>query len=182
MKSVFFVAMFLILALGCEKFADVTPMESEQLELKKGEIVVPAKCWLTTVLDPTIPFVTCVPEEYGVHIPGGGWMKGHETHGGKLKEELSTWSIPVCYLGPGPDQLTEIVEGTHTVANGDSYFYSGTLTINYVTSALTGEIDINGGTGKYEGATGHLTLTGKQNMELMMATFTGEGFWIFAKK
>lgn len=182
MKRVFFVVLLSIFALGCEKLADVTPMESEQLELKKGEIVVPAKCWFTTVLDPTIPFVTCVPEEYGVKIPGGGWMKGHETHGGKLNEELSKWNIPGCYLGPGPDQLTEIVTGIHTVANGDSYFYEGTLTINYVTGALTGEIDITGGTGKYEDATGHVTLNGTQNMELMQATFYGEGFWIFAQK
>jgi len=184
MKKITLLLILTAFLFGCEKDATLNEsndLDSEQIALKKAELTLKHKCWLTAVSDLTIPFTPCVPAEYNVQVPGGGWMKGHETHGGKLIMELSTWAITECYLGPGPTQLTEMVEGTHTVANGSYYHYSGTLTVDFTNGDLTGEIDLLGGSGKYEGVTGHLTISGKQNFETLVATFTGEGFLIFPK-
>jgi hypothetical protein len=180
------IALLVILLAGCErenKFfePEEIPDGYFNLDLKKAEISKQHKGWFTTQADFSKPFTICAPAEYGVELPGSGWMEGHETHGGKLVTELSTWTITSCYLGPGPSELTEIVEGKHTLARGDYYVYHGSITVDSTNGHLEGEIFITSGTGMYENVTGYVKLDGLQNFKTLQATFTAVGYMNFSK-
>lgn len=89
-----------------------------------------------------------------------GMLKGHQTHGGKLITELSTWELSSCNTDFATMLNTAQIEGVVTVANGDSYSYNCIMTVNLVTQAVILNITITGGVGIYEGATGQMTFTG----------------------
>ena len=88
-----------------------------------------------------------------------GTLQGHQTHGGKLITELSKWELSSCNTNTTMLNTAQI-EGVVTVANGDSYSYTCIMTVNLVTNAVILNIDVTGGVGIYEGATGQMTLTG----------------------
>lgn len=89
-----------------------------------------------------------------------GWIQGNQTHGGRLITEESTWTIFSCNTDFGKKINTSLVEGVNTVANGDKYFYTCTMLTNIVTMEIVLYLNITGGTGRYEGSAGLITLTG----------------------
>lgn len=104
---------------------------------------------------------------------------GHQTHGGKLKMELSPWKVVSCEFDPVSGVMTGYIEGKNTVANGDYYLYTGVMHIEVANGMLTGTITMNDGVGKFTQVTGDLLLTGKSEMNV--ATFTAEGSCTFTK-
>jgi hypothetical protein len=89
-----------------------------------------------------------------------GTLMGHQTHGGKLITELSTWELSSCNTDFTTMLNTAQIEGVVTVANGDSYSYTCIMTVNLVTQAVILNITVTGGVGIYEGATGEIMMTG----------------------
>lgn len=113
------------------------------------------------ITNPSAGLTECTP----LGVPGNahsrtGWLQGHQTHGGKLITELSTWELSSCNTNFTTMLNTAQIEGVVTVANGDSYYYTSIMTVNLVTSAVILDITLTGGVGIYEGATGQMTLTG----------------------
>ena len=89
-----------------------------------------------------------------------GWLQGHQSHGGKLITELSTWELSSCNTNFTTMLNTAQIEGVVTVANGDSYFYTCIMTVNLITKAVILNITVTDGVGIYEGATGEIMMTG----------------------
>jgi hypothetical protein len=180
-KAVVFLTI-IFFAISCEKdFLFTESDQTDQIELKKATVHVPMKCWFTTVADYSLDMITCSPEEMGVAVLSGGFMKGHATHGGKLKTELSCWRILDCEFDYEQGQMTGYIEGKNTVANGDYYFYTGVLHISVMTGMLSGEIIMDDGVGKFKGVTGNLVIDGVHNFELNEAVFTANGFCTFVR-
>ncbi len=183
MKKVVFALMTVILfTISCEKESFTESDPTDQVELKKATVKVPFKGWYSLVPDASVGTVVCSPEEMGIERLAGGFMQGHETHGGKLKTELSIWKNTGCDFNPELYRLTICVEGRHTVANGDYYFYTGILYTNVADGTITGEIIMDDGVGKYEGVKAKLSITGFHNLETGESAFTTEGYCIFVKK
>lgn len=91
-----------------------------------------------------------------------GCLQGNQSHGGRLITEQSTWIIKSCNTDFTSMINTSIIEGMNTVANGDSYSYTGTMLVNIAINShpVTLSITITGGTGRFEGVTGQAILTG----------------------
>jgi len=154
---------------------------NENVFLKKrtgAEVVVPLKYWGGTIPDLSSGRTPCTPEAYGASIVSAGWLQGHQTHGGKLIPELSTWEIPSCTF-TGTESISQCT-GTITVANGDSYNFSAIMVINPFTTVVTANVTINDGVGRFEGVTGQMTLNGTLGSGAVV-TWSGEGFLIFPK-
>ncbi len=173
--TLFFAIVFSFMLSGCTK--DITT--DEMVDLKKASVPVPAKCSFTTTPDFTLGATLCTPTEMGVAICGGGWMSGHQSHGGKLVTEKSTYRVVNCEFDYMTLQASENIEGSHMVANGDSYHYTGLLNIDVTNGRIWGTVTVTNGTGIFSGATAELTLSGVHNLTTDIATFTCEGFWHF---
>jgi hypothetical protein len=76
--------------------------------------------------------------------------------------------------------IAEYFEGRHTMMNGDYFLYTGTLKVNVTDGAIKGTVNIYEGTGRFEGGTAEVALTGVYNFETNVATMQGEGFWDFS--
>jgi hypothetical protein len=175
----FLFVLVVVLISGCSEFeTNHNLLDQENTsELKKAKVPIPAKCWTTTVPDLSNGFVLCTPAELGVKVVAGGNMSGIEAHGGKLDTEKSTWEVVSCDIQNF--QLIENIEGKHTVMNGDYFLYTGTLSASLLDGAITGTVNIYEGTGKFEGGTAEVSITGILDFQTNVATMKGEGFWTF---
>jgi hypothetical protein len=91
-----------------------------------------------------------------------GWLQGNVSHGGLLIPEKSKWTIYNCDTDFASMINTSYLEGVITVANGDSYSYTGTMLVDLTIAShpVTLNITVNGGTGRFEGVIGQIILTG----------------------
>jgi hypothetical protein len=111
------------------------------------------------ITNPSAGYTVCTPPAVPDQIPliahsRTGTLQGHQTHGGKLITELSTWEISSCNTNFTTMLNTAQIEGVVTIANGDSYSYTCIMTVNLVTNAVILNITVTGGVGIYEGNRG----------------------------
>lgn len=149
-----------------------------QINGTKDGVVVPFKFWGGTIPNLAGGWTVCTPLEYRAAIVKLGLMQGHQTHGGKLIPELSPWEITSCTF-TGTESISQ-AHGTITVANRDSYNYSGTMVINPFTRVVIATGTVTGGVGRFEGVTGEFTLNGTLD-DYAVVTWSGEGFLTFPK-
>jgi len=184
MKKLNYFFLFFLIALlfsGCSEFEtnqDFLNPDNDS-ELKKAKVPIPAKCWTTSVPDFSQGTILCIPEKYEVEVVAGGNMSGIEAHGGKLDTEKSTWKVTGCDFDYENSLIIENIEGKHTVMNGDYFLYTGTLSASVTDGAITGTVNIYEGTGKFEGGTAEVSITGILDFDTGIATMKGEGFWDF---
>jgi len=138
----------------------------------KDEVVVPLKIWCVTVPNLVSGLNKCGQAPTGL-------VQGHQTHGGNLIPEQSTWEITDCSFSY--PVLNSVLSGTNTVANGDSYDWTGTMEINVQDKNVTLDIEISGGNGRFEDAEGMCSLTGTIDLITRVINFEGEGYIIFTK-
>jgi hypothetical protein len=137
---------------------------SNDSQSTKAGVTVPLKFDGVIIQDPSSETV-CTPigDPYPyISHSSTGWLQGNASHGGRLITEQSTWIITSCDTDFTRMINTSSIEGVNTVANGDSFFYTGTMEVNIAISShpVTLDITITGGTGRFEGVTGQVTLTG----------------------
>jgi len=179
----FFLFVFIVVLIsGCSEFETNNNLLDQENtpELKKAKVPIPAKCWTTTVPDFTKGTVICTSEYLKLEVVAGGNMSGIEAHGGKLDTEKSTWKVTGSDIDYENLQIVEYIEGKHTVMNGDYFLYTGTLSASLTDGAITGTVNIYEGTGKFEGGTAEVTMSGFLDFETSIATMKGEGFWTFS--
>jgi len=186
MKKLNYFFLFFLIALlisGCSEIETNQDLlnPGNDSELKKAKVPIPAKCWTTTVPDFSQGTISCTPEELGVAVVAGGNMSGIEAHGGKLDTEKSTWEVVSCEFDEVNMKIIEHIEGKHTVMNGDYFLYTGTLSASSPDGAITGTVNIYEGTGKFEGGTAEVSITGILDFQTSVATMKGEGFWVFSE-
>jgi hypothetical protein len=110
----------------------------------------------------------CYPEFPQVQLIGSGT-------GTHIGNHTSEWYV--CSNQQGG--LEGTFYGTLTAANGDKIYFSqpdpGVFTIDEFGN-VTGEFDITGGTGRFEGATGHINTFGVDDFVNMTFDIYSEGF------
>jgi hypothetical protein len=122
-----------------------------------------------------VPFKGSYSGTFTVSFPVvSSTASGHETHLGK-----STETIAVTLTPDGPGCQTNLGTGVLTAANGDQIFFdaTGTSCFNPTTGLvdLSGTQTITGGTGRFEGASGTLTVSGTGNPATGTISYTLEG-------
>ena len=157
---------------------------SRDSQRTEAGVVVPMKFKGVIIPNPSAGVTECIPAEVPGQIPyiahsRTGWLQGHQTHGGKLITELSTWEIFSCNTDFTTMKNTSLIEGVNTVANGDSYFYDCIMIVNLLTDEVTLNITATGGVGRFEGVTGQATLIGIRTESGI--PISGEGFFSFLK-
>lgn len=132
---------------------------------EKG-VTVPFKFDGIIITNPSAGYTICTPPaDPSKNIPliahaRTGWLQGHQSHGGQLITEKSTYTIISCNTNFTTGTNTAMIEGVNTVANGDTYTYTSRMEVNIGSKDLILFITLTGGTGRFEGATGYATLTG----------------------
>jgi hypothetical protein len=112
-------------------------------------------------------FTSCSGDIPDFAIPDH-FLAGQATHLGNLNGALSTLHHDDCDISFATLQLTASVSGQLAAANGDLVFYTGEdvidltslLTETGTTGAISGTWIIDGGTGRFAGASGSFTITG----------------------
>ncbi len=125
-------------------------------------------------------------------ISAGGSITGNATHVGLINAELSNWKVTnvgfsdtLVNLGNDedpvylPEYITEFIEGEIHSPAGDHYNYKGEAIIHVPTLVLSGEMRFEGGTGRFEGVSGAISLSGTANFAEGSATFKGNGTIIY---
>ncbi len=188
MKSLKFVviALFLPFAFACTEETLAPEASSDDLvQLRDRDVrTVPYKFTMEIFSDASSDavVVTCV----GLPTYRDGFTSGRSTHTGQFRTEESTWTL----IGCEPVSETVVifyVDGIMAAANGDTYSYTGAFTSDLGTGEVYGEVDITGGTGRFEGVTGYVDCIGKSELDLTQfplffrTKFTGEGYLQYDK-
>lgn len=179
------ILLLLLVITGCKK--DVgKPEETDTAMLANGRtgmfVKTPLKVNFYAIPDVTQGFVECMPAELGVKVAKKMNIGGTATHFGKIQMEKSYSEHTMCFMGPEQFQLTALGNGVIVAANGDI----GTFVAKYITNVwnmtFTGTVTMTGGTGRFEGCSGEVMMTGSQDMTTMKVTWTAEGFIMMKKK
>ena len=100
---------------------------------------------------------------------------GQATHLGRSSQTLVATLTP----GPGPFCQTTVGTGVLTAANGDQIFVSasGTACVNPSTGVIhiAGTQTITGGTGRFQNASGTLTVSGTADSTTLQLSYTLDG-------
>ena len=179
-KMIYFGLMaFLFFIMGCSKVDDVSFVNPGDNQVKSGapaianapEFEKTIKVWYKILQDST-DLIEIFP---GYFIPNSGWCSGHATHVGKIDEKNSTWYYTEFIATP--PIMTAHANQTITFANGESMFSTSVLVIHKTESVHYGTITVtvNGGTGRFENATGTIFLEGTHDAIIGDQYWRGEG-------
>jgi hypothetical protein len=167
---------------GCQKDIQNEKDENAPEMLKYGAVPggvkKPIKVAFYSMVFPGNP-VKCMPDGANFYLPAGFYVGGTSSHTGQVQIMKSPFTIVACGF-TGPTELMMTGNGIITAANGDEYYYTATSYSNMTNLTFTGPVVVNGGTGRFEGCTGELTMTGNQKPD-GSSTWTAEG-WIITKK
>ncbi|MCU0387216.1 MAG: hypothetical protein MUE71_01250 [Chitinophagaceae bacterium] len=185
MKKTLWIIPLTLLLWGCNK--DINPPDRSDTDMaangRTGMFVkTPLKVNFYAIPDLTQGFVDCIPTEFGVQLAKKMNIGGTATHFGKLQMANSYLEHTMCYMGPEQFQITAISNGLIMAANGDI----GTFVAKYVTNAwdmtFTGTVTMTGGTGRFEGCSGEVIMTGSQDVNTMKVSWMADGFIMMKKK
>lgn len=142
----------------------------------------PISATLSNIPDPNqdpATLVSCAPEGSGAFLTRN-IISGNMTHLGKLRpgnaDGTGTFGNPVsCSFNESFTEIASVYEVNYVAANGDEVRTVENVTIifnldddpTYATGTFEGTIEIVGGSGRFDGATGQ--------MEFVNATFGPEG-------
>ena len=155
--------------------------EQEAIDLRaRGSITKPMKLWIEAITDESLGAVGCTAPFPGVAVPAGGWMQGHATHLGKLDRLESPWAHGSCelILDENWNPVMVAISGSHGAwagANGDQIWWEGSYE-SYLDGTFSADLDIVGGTGRFEGATGNVKGIGHVDPVTSYAVGSPEGY------
>jgi hypothetical protein len=182
---VYLFAIAMLLFAGCAK-DEMFDDNMNNPELKKAKVPVPMKidyCGTSDWSEGSI--------DYGdptTALPIKMIVSGKATHMGKFNSEKSYWLVEVYEPREDSDGIPYIFQsgtGFLVGANGDNVNYNW-----WVNAALTdldfiGELKLQGGTGKFEGCSGTIHITGtvdidyNENPPTVTICCAGDGFMEF---
>jgi len=184
MKTIQFMAVAIFFATACTKENDeMNPASTGQTQdqiAAKATQQRPFFITLSSTPDAASALTPCSGDLQPFAI-GDLFLSGNATHLGPL-QGASKLHHDNCDLSFTTALLNAGVSGQLVADNGDKIFYSGNDAINVYNlltqhPELPGTIDgnwvINGGTGRFAGATGSFTLTGA--VDFATSTFSGTG-------
>ena len=108
-----------------------------------------------------------------------GKMSGYFSHLGKLNETKSTWENMSHDFSQYPPLITIIQDVVFCAANGDLVYATYTGHTDVTTSKVNGSAILEGGTGRFENASGQVTVNGYAEYDetgrVVGMHLTGEG-------
>jgi len=171
MKKLTFLLAALAIVMACNKESD----ELASAKVGNNESIVDrsTKVFKATMqsslnLNPPVTLTLCAGDIPEFAIPDH-FLAGQATHLGKLDGTLSTLHHDACHTSVSTATLSASVSGQLTGSNGDQIFYSGEDVIDISgllptpsspSGAINGSWTITGGTGKFIGASGSITISG----------------------
>lgn len=178
MKKLIFVAVsILLLVFSCSK----DPIDDGNKTSKSSVSTINSiangtvmRVWFTSSPDYSLPKVQVAPQGYSAeNLPGGGWMHGHSNITRIVDPENSKFVFTSCIQGPGSNQTTSTLAGTITCQQfGCSYYYTANIITDFENLTFSGMLTIESGTGRYQGLTKTLDITGTIDPD------NGEYTWI----
>jgi hypothetical protein len=179
MKNLTRIALFALLFASCQQADELVSPGDAELIVQRSEQSRPFKATLQSSVNPGNPLTACSGDIPGFAIPDH-FLAGNATHLGKLNVALSTLHHDDCNLSFATMELTASVSGQLAAANGDLVYYTGEDVIDVsnlllgtgTTGSITGAWTINGGTGRFTGASGSFTISGV--VDFVTGTFSAE--------
>lgn len=169
MKNLILLVLPIIFLAACNQSSDdLATLSSGNLSSRSPlqEREISGEIYSTVDLDPLI-LTPCSGDIPGFALPDQ-LLDGQALHLGNLNGELSTLHHDACDLSFATALLTTTVSGSLVAANGDELYYSGDDVINVAnlltssgtTGSITGTWYITGGTGRFDEASGDITIEG----------------------
>lgn len=103
--------------------------------------------------------VTHQYDDQGVALPYGN-MSGYISHLGKLNEMKTTWTGISNDFSQFPPLITFVNDVVLCAANGDLLYTTYTGILDVTTFEVTGSLVFDGGTGRFENASGQMSADG----------------------
>ena len=169
MKNLSLLFLPLVILAACSQSSDdLANLSSGNLSSRSPlqEREINGELYSTVNLDPLV-LTPCTGDIPGFALPDQ-LLDGQTTHLGNLNGEISNLHHDACDLSFATALLTTTVSGSLVAANGDELHYSGEDVIDVAnllassgtTGAITGTWYITGGTGRFEEASGDITIEG----------------------
>lgn len=134
--------------------ADV-PDGSAAIDVRTNEsTTLPMKIWLEATIDYSAGRIDCEAPFPGLSVPAKGWMRGIANNLRRLNMLESPWEHGTCEL-MGDRILITGSHGIWTGTDGDQIWWEGDYEVLF-NGNFSADLDIVGGTGRYEGATGNV--------------------------
>jgi hypothetical protein len=189
MKKLSFIFSLFVLLIACSKKSDLSVMPGEETATQAyGVAQLVARAFkgnfVTSIdQDPSNSPLVCSGDVPGFAIPGRLLLQGNAIHLGEVVWQQSTLQHVSCNLSVAAMQLTATVNGQITASNGDHIYYAGNdiidvtnlLTQQGTTGTIQGTWTITGGTGRFAGASGSLTISGPVDFITTTVKIAAEG-------
>ena len=181
MKNLTFIALSILLLAACQTSSDemvspgVSPVDQRSPNPRPFQATLTGTVDFNSAPTPCHEFIPIAAFDYAV--------SGNATHLGNLNASLSILHHDECDLDLDALTLTTVVSGELVAANGDLITYTGVDVIdvfNFVTESgpngpITGTWTITGGTGRFEDATGSITINGLVDFTTFNFSVVAEG-------
>lgn len=164
MKNLGLFAFAVMLFTACQSDDLATPFDPSEVTARAARTRT-FNATLDGIVNPAGEFTACTGD---VPVSAADYfLTGNVPHFGNLNSS-SGLHHESCNLSIATMLLTTSVSGQIVAANGDLVYYTGDdvvnvfnlLTASGTTGPITGTWTINGGTGRFEGASGSITISG----------------------
>jgi len=177
-KIIFLTLAFLSIVFGCSK----EPIDEGNGTLKNtlatssvSNVITPMRIWISSTPDLTIPTLKNVPESMKKVIQsGGGWMDGHSNFFKNADPTQSHFVFTNCSYDAGNTQLILSYAGKIVTDRGDSFYYTGYISVDAVEYSFFGELNLDGGTGRFKEISGVLGIEGAIDAKTGEYTWAGQ--------
>ena len=187
MKTLISFCMVLMMMLvACNK--DQFIQYEQPLTLKKAKVLVPMKADFCATPDMDSPFMLIPipgldPTDPKNYLPSRMFVSGTATHMGNVIADKSVCVVEKLefLVEDGNYFLKQTGTGTMTAANGDSYPITWWGKTSLADWTYIGEVTMYSGTGKFEGASGVVTMIGAVDRVAGTNCWKADGYMLFEK-
>lgn len=192
MKSILsfcMILMMMLIACNSDPF-----VQDEPFMLKKANVPIPMKADFCAVPDMSstmilIPIPGLDPNDPYNYMPSKMFVSGNATLMGQVITEKSICEVTEFTFLLETDEQNNAVPflmqkgtGVMTAANGDNYQIHWWVKTSLPSWNYIGEVEIHDGTGKFEGATGTVSMIGKIDLATHTNCWTADGQIVFPSK